>query len=419
MSDVTLDALKDGLDALSSKTTTLYIPKPLVMTGGDKWRIQRKNVVDLLEERAPHATQTRELVENLELEDFRGEGLVVFEDAGGDTNGDGGGDGGGDGAGFRTSHMNGRPQAMLCLDDKPFALPLLRDVGSRHTAWVLALDKDEPELFLYSGGDVIDHSARLRVEDGSGGDEVPVSMDTVRERREVQNDFFFHSGSRGSVRTAQARSSTHALGADVDREEEKTLDAYYQLVIDAVRFGLPFQVRELFVMGTEKVVGRFCQLAEGDLGADFALHQIHDGEATPERIKTHLESRLSELPERPDVETVTDAAAILEAARMGRVGRLIVSDGLAGLDTTTDEDSERLKTLVVGEGMGEALSDAVPVNAVALACLAQGAEFDFVGHAFARAPLEAVMRWSQPGDPEGVGAEGPTDMADATAGSEA
>lgn len=394
-----LDALKPGLAEFGDDTVTLYVPRPLIQVGGEKWRILRKNMIDQLEER-DLAPRTREVLADMELEDFRGEGFVAMESP----------------ESFHTSHLNARPLAMLHRG-APFALPLLRDVGARQSAWVLALSKEEPRLYLYSGGDVIDHSARLRESDLQGA--TPVTLESIQERREVQDDFFFHSGSRGRLRSAEARSDTHALGTDVDAEEEKTLDAYYQLVIDALRYGLPFQVEELYVMGTEKVVGRFIQLADGDLGADFALHAVHDGESTPERIREHMRAHLDTPPERPDVALVTDTDAILDACEMGRVGELYISDGLAGLDPTSESGSEHVRLLVVGEGYGEPLADALPFNRVALAALAQGAQLHFVSESFSGAPVEAVMRWAAPGDPEGVSPEQDVEMLDEAAARQA
>ena len=393
-----LDALKTALEGFSDATTTLYIPRPLIQVGGEKWRIQKKNILDDLAEVAPDATETARFVDALELDEFNGLGIVVFED--GDS--------------FQTAHMNTRPTAMMQPSGEPFVLPLLRDLGSRRTAWLLALDKEEPQLFLYSGGEVSDHSARLRTPDGN--DDEPVTMETIQARREVQNDVFFHAGSRGKVRTSDARSNYHALGTGVDAEEEKTLGAYYQLVIDALKYGLPYQVGELYVMGTEKVVGRFCQLAEGDLGEDFQLHQIHDGEATEERIKEHLSHRLDTLPEKPQVALVTDTDRIFEACRVGRVGEVYIADDLTdGLDTTTDSDSERVKTLIIGVGYGEPLADALPHDALARAALAQGAQFQFVPESFTGHPVAAVMRWEVEGDPAGVSPEEDVEMMDEAA----
>ena len=398
MSDVTLDTLKTTLADFSDATTTLYIPKPIVQVGGDKWRILQKNLLDDLATVAPGAKRTAEFVETLELDDFNGLGFAVFEDA----------------DNFRTTHLNTRPVAMIHTNDAPFALPLLRDVGSRQTAWVLALNKEEPRLFLYSGGDMLDHSDRLRTRDGN--DDEPVAMETILARREVQDDVFFHAGSRGRTRNAEARSAYHALGTSHDEEGDNTLTAYYALVIDALQYGLPYQVDELYVMGTEKVVGRFCAMIQKDLGEDFQLHQIHHGADDPDIMKEVLEPHLTHAPDMPDVETVDDPAAILAACREGRVGELYIVDDLTdGLDTTTDGDSERLKALIVGEGFGEALADAVPYNAIARAALDQGAQLHFIPNAYSDTPLKAVMRWAVDGDPQGVSPEEDIEMMDEAA----
>ena len=395
---ISLDTLKDGLARFGDATTTLYVPKPLVQIGGEKWRILRKNLIDDLADHAPQAKQAAEILEGMELEDFRGEGFVIFEE----------------GDNVRTAHLNSRPAAMLETDARPFALPLLRDIGSRQTAWILALDKEEPRLFLYSGGDLLDHSARLRTRDGN--DDEPVTMDTIQDRREVQNDFFFHNGSRGRVRSADARSTYHALGADVDAEEEKTVDAYYQLVIDALKFGLPFQVQELYVMGTEKVVGRFCQLAEGDLGKDFELHQIHNGDASQETIIQEVESALPDTTTLPDVLTITDMDTLREACTEGRVGELYVRDDLSGFDPVSEEGSEHVRLLRVGERFGEDLADITPHNAIVLDALAQGAQIVFAdSDVVGGAALRGVMRWAKDSDPEGVSPEEDVEMMDEAA----
>ena len=388
MPATSLDTLKSGLAEFSDATTTLYFPKPIVQVGGEKWRILQKNILDALEASAPDAKKTYAFVKGLELEDFNGLGFAVFEDAGN----------------FKTTHLNTRPVAMLHTKDAPFALPLMRDLGSRKTAWILTLDKEEPGLYLYSGGDLIDHSSRLRTEDGNNDE--PVEMDTILARREIQDDVFFHAGSRGRTRNAQARSTYHALGASHDEERDNTLTAYYALVIDALQYGLPYQVEELYVMGTEKVVGRFCAMIQKDLGEDFVLHQVHQGDDDEQTIIDTIEPLLTSAPDMPEVETVDDPAAILAACREGRVGELYIVDDLTdGLDTTTDADSERVKVLVVGEGYGEPLADALPFNAIATAALDQGAQLHFIPNAYSGTPLKAVMRWEKAGDPEGVSPE--------------
>ena len=387
-----VDTVKDALEEFGPSTVSLYFPKPLVQVGGEKWRILQKNLADDLSDHAPKATRAKVFIEELELEDFRGEGVAVFEDP--------------ESGAFRTSHLTRGPVAMMSPSGAPLALPLLRDIGERETAWVLALDREEPKLYLYSGGELIDHSARLVTADGR--EDEPVSYETVQERREVQDDIFFHSGSRGRLNSAMARSNYGALGTSAEEEREKTDDAYYELVIKALQFGMPYQVSELYVMGAEKTVGRFCQMVEKDFGEDFTLHQVHGGgEALePARIVETLKTILPDAPDLPDVETVSDPDAILEACEVGRVGQLYVSDALTGLDPVSGEDSEHVRTKIVGERYGEALEGLVPVNEVVLAALRQGAEVHFVDSAFV-APdsgLMAVMRWDT--DADGAASEG-------------
>jgi|GEM_PF-1868627 len=397
MSDtITLDALKEGLEAFSDDTVSLYFPRPMIQVGGEKWRILQKNLIDDLGDHAPSAKRAKAFVEGLELDDFNGEGIAIFEDA----------------ENFRTSHLNARPAAMLDKGEPPFALPLLRDVASRQTAWVLVLDKEEPELFLYSGGSLMDHSARLRTRDT--GEEV--TMETIQERREIQNDFFFHAGSRGRTRNSNARSIHHALGSGVDLEEEKTLGAYYQLVIDALKFGLPFQVSELYVMGTEKVVGRFCQLADGDLGEDFQLHQIQQGDSDEATIIESVKAHLPDDVTLPEVETITDMDTLTSACLEGRVGELYIRDDLSGFDPVSEDGSEHVRTLLVGERFGEDLAAIRPINTIALDALKQGAQLVFVdSDVLGGAELSGVMRWAKDSDPKGVSPEEDIEMMDEAA----
>ena len=380
-----VELVKDALEDFGDGTVSLYFPKPHVQVGGEKWRILQKNLADDLSDHAPKAKKAKVFIEELELEDFRGEGVAVFEDP--------------ESGAFRTSHMTSGPVAMMSTSGKPLALPLLRDVSERETAWVLALDREEPKLYLYSGGDLIDHSARLVTEDGQADE--PVTYETVAERREVQDDIFFHSGSRGRAPAAMARSNFGALGTSAEEEREKTDDAYYELVIKALQFGLPYQVEELYVFGADKTVGRFAQMIEQDLGKAFRVHQIGGtgGEGMDEeRIIDTLKTKLPEAPTMPDLETESDADTILQACREGRVGTLYVSDDLSGLDPVSGEDSEHVRTKIVGERFGEALEGLVPSNEIVMAALMQGAKVEFVDSAFVSADsgLMALMRWDKP-----------------------
>lgn len=228
----TFATLRDSLEGFSDETTSLYIPLPDIQNFGEKWRILQKNLISALNERAPKAQRTKSYVEHLKMRAFRGRGIAVWEDEGH----------------FKTADLSRRPFAMLVKESAPYLVPVLADLSDRRTHWVLALDLDCPVLYLSTDARLMNQKQIF---------DAPTYED-VEDRRSIQDDVFFHTSSRGSLRNASSK--FHALGADRSGESEKTEGEYFQDVIDALDACLPAQVRTLHVAGDPGVVGEFAKL---------------------------------------------------------------------------------------------------------------------------------------------------------------
>ena len=228
----------------------LYLPRPIVEVGGEKWRIFRKNALSALEDLDVRDGPAVEFIRSLNLAEFGGSGYAIFQSGGG----------------FRHTRLSRRPFASLVRSDAPFILPLLADMSDRDTRWVLALDRNRPRLFLFDG-------TKLSLREDAFED---VDYEGVEERRLIQDDIFFHSSGRGSSGGARSPSIFHALGADQSRERDKTDEAFYREVIDALMNSLPGHVDRLVIFGDPHTVGPFEKLL-APTGLDVSTHHASGG----------------------------------------------------------------------------------------------------------------------------------------------
>ncbi|MEM5518593.1 hypothetical protein WNY37_16670 [Henriciella sp. AS95] len=357
---LSLETFRQAFADFSDKTTSVYIPRPAVQTGGEKWRILRKNVVDAVTDHSPNAKFICDRIASFELADFRGNGIAIFDD----------------GENQRMAHLNARPVASITTGEPPFILPLLADYQSRETHWVLFVTKDEPKLYLYSGGSVADMSDRL---------DAP-KYRSVEARRYVQDDVFFHSGSRGSARDSDSQSVYHALGSDQSQEREKTDEAFYHDTFDAVTEALPPQTKSLHLIGDEGTVGRFAEIASH---GQFELTQHHHGgsENIEQKIveifadETAADDQLPESQNLPDLQS---------AAAAGQLGTLYVPIEHSQLEEMHDQADEHVRLRSYETDDAEAVE-----NRTAMLALANGADIHWYAASDhdAVAELRADMRW--------------------------
>ena len=355
-----LDTFRQAFAGFSDKTTSVYVPRPSVEVGGEKWRILRKNVVDAVEKHAPDATFIKERLEGFELADFRANGIALFEDK--DNQ--------------RMAHLNARPVASITTGEQPFILPLLADYQSRKTHWVLFVTKSEPKLYLYQGGNVKDMTGRL---------DAP-KYRSVEARRHVQDDVFFHSGSRGSARSSDGRSVYHALGTGQDEERDKTDRAFYEEIANAADAALPPQTETLHLIGEEGTVGHFAKVMSS---SRFEIVQHHAGGT--DNVEQHIIEAFAEEPavdgELPEGKSLPD---LQDAAKAGQLGTLYLPLESAMLEEMHDQADEHVKFREFDHDSAEAEQ-----NRTTMLALENGAEISwYAAHDHgAVAEIRADLRW--------------------------
>ncbi len=359
-----MERLRELATELDGKgpVASLYVPRPAIQVGGEKWRILKKNVLDEIEKRAEGYEALREIVEGLELNDFRGQGIAILQS--GDT--------------CRTVQLARRPVALLVVEDRPFILPAAADLLDQYTAWVMTIDKEQPKLYVYADGNLEDVSERLDA----------LSYEEIENRRLVQDDVFFHASQRGIVGGHNGPGIYHALGTGEDEEREKTNTAYYQETIKKLEKALPPQVRKLHVAGDPGTVGRFCEL----IHSDHLTIEQHEGSGealSPERLVKTLESHIPELPEVG--ETISDRGEIRLAAERGQIETLYVSLDHSLLEERTGEVSEHLRLRDSDE-----LGDVLRINEIVRLATANGAQLHWLPRHSGKAGIDGVcasLRW--------------------------
>ncbi|WP_300379907.1 hypothetical protein [Henriciella sp.] len=355
-----LETIRHAFADFSDKTVTVYVPRPAVEIGGEKWRILRKNVVDAVQNHAPNADRIIERLQNFELPNFRANGIVLFQD----------------GEHYRMAHLNSRPVASITTGEPPFILPLLADYQNRETHWVLFVTRDEPKLFLYSGGHVKDMTDRL---------DAP-KYRSVEARRHVHDDVFFHSVSRGSASAGEGESAFHALGTGQDEERDKTDRAFYEDVANAADQALPPQTKTLHVIGEEGTVGHFAQVMEH---GRFDLVQHHAG--GPNEVEQHIKEAFGDesategkLPEGKNLPDLNDAA------KAGQIDTLYLPVEHALLEEMHEQADEHVKFREFAHDSSEAGH-----NRTAYLALENGADINwYAAHKHnAVAEIRADLRW--------------------------
>lgn len=354
----TLDALRDAANSLDGAVLSAYLPRPLIQTGGDKWDILQKNALQAFEAYGDMAEPAVAAVSELALQDFSGLGIGVFTD----------------GTTLRTVHLKQRPIAVMDSSAVPFFLPVLADLPKGTGDWVIALDKDQAALYLWTNGQLIDMSDRL---------DAP-SYDEIENRRAVQDDVFFHNAARGRVGGHRGPAIFHALGTAVGAEREKTDDAYFLQTAKALAAALPPQTDHVVIAGDSRTAGHF-QSRFNDAGISTEI-LVGAGEALhPEQLAEQLRSRPRNIDPVPS-DAATDTDEITKAARNGRVERLFVSRDLCGVETGDLGTSEHLAFRVPDGAQ-------VMANGVALSALQTGAGIGWRDEGLGENGMAAALRW--------------------------
>lgn len=321
------DEIKQLSSDFSDNTISLYIPRPAIEAHGEKWRILKKNLLQQLDDHPAPTSRIETWLNDLELRDFLGQGKVAFQR--GDT--------------LKTADLNARPQAMIAGPGAALITPLIADAEGSGQSWVIEINREQPKLYFYNGSNLENCSERLDA----------VEYEEVLARREIMDDVFFHSVSRGGTEG----SKFHALGSDKEAESEKTDEAYYRDVWAAIEQVIPAQTREIHVIGEEGTVGHFCGLNPRE---NWELVQHHSGAG----IKALDTSEFA--PDTADIDdhalTAMNAADLREAAQTGRISAIYLhpeTDLLEHADEGRRDEHLRLKDISEDIGSKARLDDVI------------------------------------------------------------
>jgi len=237
--------LADFVKTQSEPVQTLYLPVPIVEQWGDKARIFQNNVVSVLKSRPNTNEALLTLLERLELHKVGARGLCLFASA--DT--------------VQYARLSKRPKTIFSRGPSPLVTPLLKELDDKDSRWVLVMSKTWRALWFVDGDAETDWTSLL---DGP-------DYEDIRQRRNVQDDIFFHSSSRGP----SANVNFHALGSDVSAEEDKTTGAFFQETWAAVIQALPYQITRLTVIAPEGTLGAFLKHAPDTM---FDITRIPSGD---------------------------------------------------------------------------------------------------------------------------------------------
>ena len=191
-----LSSIHKDLATLGHEVVSLYLPRPSIHAGGDKWRILKKNAAAALEA-APFDISglTNELA-SLGNADFRGNGVALFAAP----------------SGLRVLHLAHRPRPVIKERGTALMLPALADAVSEGARWIAIVDLEKPRLLLETDG-VLDDMTALLDHD---------SFEKIEGRRDVESDVLYHSAARGGAAAGASGTRFHSLGTDAHAEREKS-----------------------------------------------------------------------------------------------------------------------------------------------------------------------------------------------------
>lgn len=326
-------------------TVSLYIPRPAIEAHGEKWRILKKNLMQQLQDHDGPTDRIESWLNGVELQDFLGQGKAAFQK----------------GDALKTADLNARPQAMISGPGPALITPLLADVDGTEQAWIVEINREAPKLYFYNGSEIEDCSQRFDA----------TEYEEVLARREIMDDVFFHSVSRGGTEG----SKFHALGTDKEAESEKTDDAYYRDVWSAVEQVIPAQTRTIHVVGNEGTVGHFCALNPRD---NWELVQHQSGKGIQAIDTAEFRAEAADIDDH--ALTAMNAPDLREAAQSGRISAIYLhpkTDLLEHADEGRRDEHLRLMDISEDLGAGDRLDDVI------LSTVQNGGEVRFI-------PSEAI-----------------------------
>ncbi|MEQ8747718.1 hypothetical protein [Pyruvatibacter sp.] len=343
----TVSMIFDDLSALGEDVTSLYLPRPPIAQGLEKWRILKKNAVATLEESAPDAPKLIEELSRLELSDFHGLGLALFAAA--DE--------------VKIMHLTHRPLPILKTRGSALMLPALADNSSTRARWVAIIDRDTPRLVVVNGSEVDDHTSSLD----------HMTYERVAKIRDEQSNVMFHSIARGGISAGDTGTAFHALGTGSDEEEEKAEDDFYRSFAKAVEAAVPPNTDHVVLAGDPRRTGRCAQHFKR-----LQTQQMHGaGEALEDKNLAHSVQELPHVEEHPpegrsnrggkDLETPSGLSA---AAKQGRVATLSIDLHACGLDLDNADEHTKIR-------MWHDVPNVSALDEVARSALTTGATLDF------------------------------------------
>ena len=352
---IEFEDLRTFAQEFESDTISLYVPRPSIEVHGEKWRILQKNILQQLEDYPAETGKLEAFVKELDLNDFIGQGKAVFLK--GDT--------------LKTADLNARPRALLAGPGKAIITPLIADIQLNAQGWIVDIDHEEAGLYYFDGQEMQDHSARLNAPD----------YEDVIARRNVQDDVFFHSASRGNL----GQTKFHALGTTQQQEAEKTEEAFFRDVWNGVEHVIPAQTPRVYVVGAPGTVGRFAKFSPRD---NWEVVQHRSGNGVEDIDLSALTG------ERPNIDdaslTVLPVLELRKAAEQGRISGLYLREGDDMLEHPDEgKADEHVKlTIVSKEGEAEDMDEVI------LNTLREGGNIHFISENDTDRPVPMVeTRW--------------------------
>jgi hypothetical protein len=325
------------IDDLPGEVLSCYIPRPSLSQFGEKWRILKKNIEGKLEPLSERFPRTIEAVEALTLNAFAGQGIAFFDN----------------GEILRSAPLIARPRLFKVIERGPFLLPLMADGDQRGRVLIVEIRSDNARIFARQDQELVEVTAQF---------DLPAFEEFLR-RREIQDDIFFHANSRGASGTPQY----HALGTDREAEAEKTEEAFYRAVWQALESAFSSQLSLLHIVGPEGTLGEFAKYAPSMVER---LERHITGQPVEE-----MEAGRFTAPDGERQERRVQALTLGEAMAAAEEGRLAAFDSgeIGGLLNIADQgrSDEHMTMRDLSEE-----NDLIALNALAISALRNGGAFD-------------------------------------------
>lgn len=330
-------AIQRALSGLGQDVVSLYLPRPAIETGGEKWRILKKNALAALAGVGAQAQPLADELEKLETADFRGLGIGLFSSP----------------RGLRVLHLTHRPHPVLKARGAALMVPALADAAGSGAVWAAVADRDAPRLMVVDGGRIIDRTAHLAEAD----------FGKIEGMRDVESEVLYHSAARGGASAGDTGTHFHSLGTDPNAEMEKAEEEFHGKFAKAVEAAVPPNAGRLVLFGDPHRAGR--------CAANFKrldITQVHlAGDAlTDDRIAAGVrDATAGEASEVPGDLPLHGPAKVVAAAKEGRVATVFLSPGATGLEPGAGDEHTEIAVWTDETADGLAAVDQAVVQALA------------------------------------------------------